>query len=355
QIVLAGEKSKMKIMVERMSEGVVMLDEKDELVIINPVARDMLGYYEKILSTEVLLKCMSGFGLLSSIEEIKTGENAAWSKEYHLDSPYTRTIRIEAVYIRDVSGKPLGISMALRDVTKEREIDQMKNEFVSLVSHELRTPMAAIKGSTDNILDGITGELNPVQKESLLIIKRNIDRLNRLISDLLDISRIEAGKILLNKKSIDIAALINEAAGLFQESAKEKNLTLSVSFANGLPWIEADPDKITQVITNLLGNALKFTPAGGKITVNASKNTDCVTIEVKDSGLGVPQDELTKIFDKFYQVKSQDGQVKAKGTGLGLPISKGIVEKHGGKIWAESELGRGSKFSFTLPLAAPSQ
>jgi signal transduction histidine kinase len=349
QALLAAEKSKMKVMVEGMSEGVVMFDEKDRLVILNAVARDILSYHQKELDAGYLLKFFQDLNLVSSLDEIKNAKQTSWIKELHLDKPYPRIIHIEAHCINDEKERPLGIVMIFRDITREWEINQMKDDFVSLVSHELRTPLAAMKGATDNLLDGIAGQLSAVQIDCLCITKRHIDRLSRLISDLLDISRIEAGRIQLNKQKADITPIINEVLSLLQEPAKEKNLILTTS-SSGLPHVEVDPDKITQVITNLVGNAIKFTPSGGQITVAASQYEDHLQIDVIDTGLGIPHQDLDKIFDKFYQVTRADSSQKIKGTGLGLPICKGIIEKHGGKIWVESELGKGSKFSFTLPL-----
>lgn len=334
QAVLAAEKSKMKVMVEGMTEGVVMFDEKDRLVIFNTAAKEMLG---------------QNLGLLGNLEEIKKYRKAPRALDINLESPFSRIINSEAMCIEDEENKFLGVIILLRDVTREREIDQMKSDFVSVVSHELRTPLAAMKGATDNLLDGIAGDLAPLQRDCLLIAKRNIDRLSRLISDLLDTSRIEAGKLQLYKQSIDIAQIINDVLRLFEESAKERNVRLAVSLEAALPKIEADPDKITQVLTNLVGNAMKFTPSGDQISVTACAGNNFIQIDVADTGTGIPHQDLEKIFDKFYQV-SHAGSERAKGTGLGLTISKGIVEKHGGKIWAESLLGKGSKFSFTLPI-----
>jgi len=335
QAVLAAEKSKMQVMVEGMSEGVVMFDEKGELVIFNTTAQEMLG---------------KNLDLLGSLAEIKEHRKTPRALDIHITEPFPRIIHSEAMCIEDEESRSLGIIVLLRDVTREREIDQMKSDFVSLVSHELRTPLAAMKGATDNLLDGITGELNNTQKDCLLITKRNIDRLSRMISDLLDISRIEAGKIQVNKQPVDIVNLVSDVLSIFQETAKEKNIQLTASLKSDLPKINADPDKITQVITNLVGNAMKFTPGDGQINVKAFQVGDFIQIDVVDTGLGIPHQDLEKIFDKFYQVSRPDNPATTKGTGLGLPISKGIVEKHGGKIWTESELGKGSKFSFTLPI-----
>jgi signal transduction histidine kinase len=348
QAILAAEKSKMQAMVEGMSEGVVMFDELDHLVIFNNAGKIILGYPGVTVSTGSLLEYLCSLGLFQSLEDIKQEEKFPRVKELYLEKPYPHIAHSEAIYMRDSEGKPLGMVILLRDVTREREIDQMKNEFVSLVSHELRTPLTAIKGAMDNILDGIVGEITPLQKDCMEIIKRNIDRLGRLIADLLDISRIEAGKIQLSKQPVDLAFIIGETLQLFQETTKANGLILKSSVAPDLPRVEADADKITQVITNLVGNAVKFTPAGGRINVGASREEGFVRVDVVDTGSGIPPQEVGKIFDKFYQVARLDGQQK-KGTGLGLTICKGIIEKHGGKIWAESEMGKGSKFSFILP------
>lgn len=335
QAVLSAEKSKMKVMVERMSEGVAMFDEKDELVIANSAFKEMTG---------------GDLSLLGELDEIKKRRKQPKVLDIHLEKPFPRIINSESACIEDDNGRYLGIVVLLRDVSKEREIEQMKSDFVSLVSHELRTPLVAIKGAADNLLDGLAGELNDTQKDCLVLSKRNIDRLNRLISDLLDISRIEAGKIQLNKQPADAASIVKDVLGLFQASAKEKNIALESLLSEELPLVTIDSDKINQVLTNLVGNALKFTPAQGKIIVKVFRAENFLRVEVKDTGVGIPKQDLEKVFDKFYQVDRNKSFTSVKGTGLGLPISKGIVERHGGKIWAESEAGQGSKFIFTLPV-----
>ena len=335
QAVLSAEKSKMKVMVERMSEGVAMFDEKDELVIANSAFNEMTG---------------GDLSLLGELDEIKKRRKLPKVLDIHLEKPFPRVINSESACIEDDNGRYLGIVMLLRDVSKEREIEQMKSDFVSLVSHELRTPLVAIKGAADNLLDGLAGELNDIQKDCLVLSKRNIDRLNRLISDLLDISRIEAGKIQLNKQPADAASIVKDVLGLFQAGAKEKSIALESLLPEELPLVTIDSDKINQVLTNLVGNALKFTPAQGKIIIKAFRAENFLRVEVRDTGVGIPKQDLDKVFDKFYQVDRNKSFTSVKGTGLGLPISKGIVERHGGKIWAESETGQGSKFIFTLPV-----
>jgi signal transduction histidine kinase len=350
QGVLAAEKSKMKVMVEGMSEGVIMFDEQDRLAVINITAREMLGISQSQIDTFFLLGYLKNMNLLKSLNEVKQYRRHPYVCEITLTKPYPRIIHSEAISIEDEEGKFLGVSILLRDVTREREIDQMKDEFISLVSHELRTPLAAMKAATENLLDGIVGEISSGQKDYLLIVQRNIDRLGRLISDLLDISRIEAGRLQLNKRPTDLISLIREVLQFLQQAAAEKKITLLSRLPETLPVVNIDPDKIMQVLINLIGNALKFSPLGAEVIICAKVcGNQEILIEVKDTGPGISCQDLKKIFNKFYQASASQGQ-RSKGTGLGLAICKGIVEKHKGRIWVESELGKGSKFTFSLPL-----
>jgi signal transduction histidine kinase len=234
------------------------------------------------------------------------------------------------------------------------ELDNMKSDFVSNVSHELRTPLTAIKGSTDNMIDGLTGQLNEKQVRYLTRIKSNTDRLARLINELLDLSRIEAGRIDLKPTDLSVVSLTKEAAENLRPMATEKLVSLEVASADTSVTAWADRDKVTQVLMNIIGNAIKFTPPHGRVIVSVERNgAGWVQISVADTGPGIPAEEANKIFAKFYQV-AQGGNQKTKGTGLGLAISKALVEMHGGGLWVKSEVGRGSVFSFTLPVQQPS-
>ena len=261
--------------------------------------------------------------------------------------------------IKDVDGKIVGFLRVAKDVTEKKryerrlkELDKMKSDFVSNVSHELRTPLTAIKGSVDNMLDGLTGDLNEKQSRYLVRIKSNADRLARLINDLLDLSRIEAG-IKLKRTNLSLPTVAREVVESLGPVAAEKLISFEIECADNDLTAWADPDRIAEVLTNLLGNAIKFTPTCGKVTVSLVRNgDDWVKISIADTGPGIPSEEASRIFDKFYQV-NQPEQRKAIGTGLGLSIAKALVEMHGGKIWLESEAGRGSIFSFTLPAEQP--
>ncbi len=237
----------------------------------------------------------------------------------------------------------------LENKNKELEkIDQLKTDFVSIVSHELRTPLSITKEGISLVLDGVAGEISPKQNKILTTSKNNIDRLARIINDLLDISRIESGKAELKIKSVDIRALINSVVASFTFKAKEKGLELIAELPQkeGLN-LHIDEDKIVQVFTNLIDNALKFTEKGS-VAVSMIEKERKMEFTVSDTGKGITKEDMPKVFSKFVQFGRTTG-TGAKGTGLGLSIAKGLVELHGGKIWVESEAGRGSKFIFTLP------
>jgi signal transduction histidine kinase len=234
-----------------------------------------------------------------------------------------------------------------------KELDRMKSYFVSNVSHELRTPLTAIEGLTDNMLDGLTGPLNEKQARYITGIKESTDRLARLIDDLLDLSVIEAGRVELKPESFSLANLIHEVSDTLRPVAEEKVIKLEFGPADGNLAAWADRDKVTQVLTNLIGNAIKFTSPGGKITLSAQRKGEAwLQASVTDTGKGISPEEAGRIFDEFYQIRQPD-EHKARGVGLGLAISKRLVEMHGGKIWVESEVGKGSTFSFMVPAQQP--
>ena len=253
---------------------------------------------------------------------------------------------------------------------KLKELDQLKQDFVASVTHELRSPLTSLRMYIDLFFKGATGTLTEKQTEFLKIMKESSGRLANFIDDLLDVAKIERGKMQINKSAFEISAIIYEVIQLFQPQADEKKIELKVEIQKNLPQVLADPDRTRQVLNNLLSNAIKFTPEGGTITVKASlkfrelslekkqspilnsqlSTLNYVLVSVSDTSIGIPAEDLNRIFDKFEQVKGVREKLKGpKGTGLGLAIVKGLVEAQGGKIWVESELNKGSTFNFTLP------
>jgi signal transduction histidine kinase/DNA-binding response OmpR family regulator len=260
-------------------------------------------------------------------------------------------VKVGVSAVVDSAGDYIGRVIALRDVTAEREIADMKNEFVSTVSHELRTPLTSIKGYVDLILDGSAGEINEMQQDFLGIVKENSDRLVELINEMLDISRIESGRVHLKLEAVNVAESVEGAVETFRAVLTQTGRNVEVHVPAHLPLVVADRDRVGQVLINLVSNALKYSPGGGTVTVTAGHHGDFVTVSVTDEGLGIGKEDLKRLFTKFYRVDSAMTR-EIGGTGLGLSICKNIIELLGGEITVKSKLGSGSTFAFTLPVAA---
>jgi signal transduction histidine kinase/DNA-binding response OmpR family regulator len=264
--------------------------------------------------------------------------------------PEARELALSSAPVQGGDGEPLGHLFAFRDVTRERAVDRMKTEFVSLVSHELRTPLTSIKGYVDLLLDGEVGDLEPDQKEFLAIVRNNAQRLVALINDLLDISRIESGKIELRPTAVDLARLIEGATMAMRPQLDGKRQRLIVSVADNLPSIWGDADRVAQVLTNLVSNAHKYTPVNGAIRIAAECQGHQVRVDVQDTGIGLSAEEQSQLFTKFFRAENRATQ-EVGGTGLGLVITRSLVEMHGGTMEVVSAPGKGATFSFTLPIA----
>jgi len=235
---------------------------------------------------------------------------------------------------------------------RTKELDRMKSEFVAVVSHEVRTPLTSIKGSLELLGDERFHLLPPPQRELLSICQANTERLITLINDILDFSKLESSKLSLQFEAVDVGRLVPEAVDHIRNLAAMKGIGIDVHVEASAGTIEADPMRVAQVITNLLGNAIKFSPENGKIEIWARGSDEEITVDIKDYGRGISQRDLSRLFQRFAQLDSSTTR-RAGGTGLGLVISKGIVEQHTGRIWVESTMGKGSTFSFSLPRVRP--
>jgi len=244
--------------------------------------------------------------------------------------------------------EPRGAVVVFRDVTQRREVERMKNEFLSVVSHELRTPLTAIRGSLGLLAGGAVGDLGPRGAAMVSVAVESSERLTRLINDLLDIERIDSGTRTMEITANDAAGLLQSAVHQIEGLAGPLGVHVTVGDASGR--VLADEDQVMQTLTNLLGNAIKFSEPGGRVVAHARPREGHVLFRVEDQGRGIPADKLEEIFEPFAQVDSSDARQKG-GTGLGLAICRSIVERHGGRIWAESVAGDGSTFCFTLPSA----
>jgi signal transduction histidine kinase len=235
----------------------------------------------------------------------------------------------------------------VRSSERLRALDELKSQFLSNVSHELHTPLTSIKGYADNLLDGVVGELDERQRKYMERISQNSERLVKMINDLLSLSRIEAGRIEFDPANLLLYSLMEEMVFEFTNIAERKGVSLSFNCPSDLS-IFADGDKLREVIINLVDNAIKFTPSGGRVTLQAEDREKYVDISVEDTGIGIPPESLDEIFDRFHQVQRKE-RGSREGIGIGLAIVKSLVELHGGNVTVRSEPGRGSRFTVTLP------
>ncbi|MBU1006620.1 MAG: GAF domain-containing protein [Candidatus Omnitrophica bacterium] len=231
---------------------------------------------------------------------------------------------------------------------KLTRLNKVKSDFVSAVSHELRTPLTSIKGYASILMAGKLGDVLPAQKERLQKIDKHSNSLVRLVNNLLDISRIESGKVQMNIKEISIKEMLDSVVDLIAPQIKEKNITIKIDIKTSPEKIKADANQLERVFINLVGNAVKFTPEKGKITISCKANKDYVEFSVEDTGIGIPKNDVGQVFEEFFRSDNALDQ-KVKGTGLGLSLVKKIIEAHKGRIWVESELDKGTQFRFTIP------
>jgi signal transduction histidine kinase len=252
-----------------------------------------------------------------------------------------------------------GTVSVFRDITHLIEIDRLKSEFVATVSHELRTPMTSIKGYVDILLMGVAGDLSEQQLRFLNVVQQNTERLTILVNDLLDLSRIEAGQVSLTMGSIDLSELIDEVMEEIDRLtvAENKSMRFVLDLPSDLPRINGDPERIRQILINLLGNSFHYTPSNGKVTLSVRNIREEIQVDIKDNGVGIPPKEQERIFDRFYRGENHM-VIATAGTGLGLSIVAKLINMHHGRIWVQSSgiEGEGSTFSFTLPVfKAPRQ
>lgn len=355
--------------IENMSDGVIVLDAQDRIVDINPVAEGILSCVASEAVGRPALQVLSRWpdlveryrGMAATHTEIAVGEGVV---QRYFD------LRISP--LRDRQRHLTGRLIVLRDVTRRKEMEkelqrakeaaeaanQAKDEFISVVTHELRSPLSSVLGSVGLLEDGEAGPISEEQRDFLHIIEANTKRMAALASDLADISRIEAGQLQLEMEAVSLAEVISEVVRSTRLRIKQKSQTLLLQVSDDLPKVWGDHIRLAQVITNLVSNAHKFTPKGGRIVIRAVRAAnqwdpqgapEVVHIAVEDNGIGIKAEELGKLFQKFSRVGDRDTR-KIPGTGLGLSISKNLVEMQGGRIWCESEFGRGSTFHFTMPV-----
>ncbi|MBN1816626.1 MAG: PAS domain S-box protein [Sedimentisphaerales bacterium] len=353
---LEKQKQSIEQIIHTIRDAVVVVDGFDRIVLANSAAEQIFGFSARSSLARTVGEAIDHPEFVASMCHIRQ------SKLPHLKHELTVKAGdhlhvYDCIFscIRDEKQEIAGVVAILHDITREKEISQMKNDFVSHVSHELKTPLASINAYAEMLVDGEAQDEQAIH-QFCSIIQSQALRLNRLIEDILNISRIESGLIKVDKQNLSMALLMRDAVEMITSYAQEKNITIHTPPAILYDQVHADKDMISQVIINLLSNAVKYTPQGGSVSIESQVNEadGVIRVSVIDTGVGIPPEAVDHVFDKFYRVE-QNKKV-AKGTGLGLNLVKQIVETvHGGRVFVASEVGKGSTFGFEIPLAAGQQ
>jgi len=353
---LAEEKELLSVTLSSMTDGVIAVDVEKRIILFNKVAESLTGWSfqeVKVRAIDEILRVIdekTKKSVQSPIDKVlSSGKTESGTDRDVLiarDKSYCPISATAAPLCKN--GKTLiGIVMVFRDVSREREIDRMKTDFVSCVSHELRTPLTAIKAYAATILRD-PNMPEQTKREFLAVINEESDLLKNLIEGLLEISRIESGTVKFSREPVDIAAVIDQVLSGLQHLADKKNIQLTTDIGDELGQLQGDEGKIQSMVMNLVNNAIKFTLEHGQVSISARREDQELVISVSDTGIGIPKNALSRIFDRFYRVHRPGKQIP--GTGLGLAIVKEIVNMHAGRIEVESQLGQGTTFTVFLPL-----
>ena len=352
---IAEEKSRMRGLINRLSAGVVATDNRKKVVLANPAFRNMMNYHGKDFIGLPIESFISKPKLLNMIAQaltLDTDADTELTEEILLNNDNAEkeeiVLNVRCAPIKDRTGSTLGTITVLHDITVLKKMDQMKSDFVSLVSHEIRSPMNSVLMQLKVILDGLAGDITPKQQEMLTRASLKILSLVDMASDLLDLSKIESGLISLEKKPIQFNDLIHEQVIFHMETARTKQIDILFDPSPDLPPAHANQQNMEEVLSNLITNAIKYTPEGGKIHLASTVEDGYLCISVTDTGMGIPPEDLDLVFTRFYRVKNEKTRY-ITGTGLGLAIVKSIVEAHHGTIEVKSTLDKGSVFSVYIP------
>lgn len=358
--ILRGEiiqKANLQAILESIADGVIVANNKNEIEIANASASKILTIPRQQLIGKPVNQLLGVYGQfgdtwMSTINDWAKNSDQIPQGIYLADQLAIEDKHV-SIHLSPVLSESnfFGTVSIFRDITKDVEVDRLKSEFVSTVSHELRTPMTSIKGYADLMLMGAAGQLTDSQIRYLKVIKSNADRLHDLVNDLLNISRIETGKTTLDLRPLDIPQIIEQTVGHLHGRIQheEKPMAIKTEITPGLPLVNADHTRVTQILTNLVDNAFNYTPVNGQITIHARATEAHVYISISDNGIGISKENREKIFDRFFRADDEAVQ-KVSGTGLGLAIVRSLIEMHGGYLQVESELGKGSTFTFNLPV-----
>ena len=351
---VATEKSRVKTIINCMGDGILVCDRDSCIVLANPAASRMLEIPESRLLGNYVSQSNLHSELSKTIEDSLKTEDSAYtsiSQELSIGDSREMFLRAHTAPVRNDLGEIMGSVTVLQDISYLKEIDKMKSEFIAMVAHELRAPIATVEQQLTVIIGGMAGELNEKQQQMMTRAKERTRSVLTLIKDLLDFSKIEAGKMVQYKEPLSLAEVIPRVVEAMKADAEGKNIRIEILHPLSSSIIQADQNSMEGIFNNLISNAIKYTPDGGRVTIGLDDDEGFVKVSVADTGIGIKGEDIPRIFDKFYRVKSSDTR-QIVGTGLGLSIVKSIVDAHMGTISVESTEGKGTTFSVLLPKAA---
>jgi two-component system phosphate regulon sensor histidine kinase PhoR len=334
---ISEDRTRLATILDNMTDGVIMVDTEGNVSLANKAAEKLFGIKEA--KNEPLIEAVRDH----EVDELLrlcliTAQTQATQYESSVSKGYLRVVAIPIAHT--------GVLLLFQDLTELRSLQTTRRELIGNISHEFRTPLAGIKAMVETLTGGAMDD-KVAAKDFLTRIDSEVDRLTQLVEELTELSRIETGKAELKKEPIDLNKLVEEVIAQLSPQAERQQLSISREFATNLPSVLADKDRVRQVITNLVHNAIKFTPAGGRITITSRALEGSVVVHIADTGIGIPEEDLPRVFERFYK---GDKARAGGGTGMGLAIAKHVIQAHGGSIWVRSEEGKGSTFAFSLPL-----
>ena len=344
---VTSNKSRLEAVLLSMFEGVIVVDSDGDILLINKALKDLLAIKENPEGKSAL-EVIRNIEIQDMIDTVLKKQTDVKSHEISVFAPETKTFMVHAVPVMHEE-KPEGAVLVFHDITELRQLENIRKEFVANVSHELRTPVSNIKGYAETLMEGALDDKKHA-KEFLKIIHSDSERLAALINDLLDLSKIESGKLLLQLRPYSIKAIIKNILSKFDRLTENKSIKIAVIISDSISKVLIDENKIAQVLFNLIDNAVKYTQGGGNIIINAKEIGDFIKVDVSDTGIGISQEHIPRLFERFYRIDKARSR-ELGGTGLGLSIVKHIIKAHNGEISVESIVGKGSTFSFTLPKA----
>ncbi|MGI9952466.1 ATP-binding protein [Moorellaceae bacterium AZ2] len=344
---ISNERNKVRAILASLTDAVLAVDQVGRVMFCNPAAETLLGKKEEEVRQKYLLEIIRHHEVDQLAKEILDKGKPA-EAELRLFPTTARLFRVHGAPILAERGRIVGAVLSLRDITEIRRLEQMRTEFVANVSHELRTPLTSIRGFVETLLEGALAD-EKTSRRFLGIINSEAQRLQRLIEDLLTLSRVEHRSPERVTRGASLQQAVERVMEVVKPLAKERGVSLQMDVPPDLPLLRLPEHFLDQILLNLLDNAIKYTPTGGSVTVAASREGSKARVEVRDTGIGIPEESLPRIFERFYRVDKARSRAMG-GTGLGLAIVKHMVESYGGSVGVESQVGKGSTFHFVVPL-----